>query len=55
MGEIPNNVIYIDDWLERNTKSTPLDVKRRLAEIAIERMLLMSEEEHLLHLLDEEK
>lgn len=49
MGE----VIYIDKWLEKKAESTPLDVKKRLAEIAMEKMLLDSEEQHLLHLLDE--
>lgn len=49
MGE----VIHIHEYLERKIKSTPLDVRKRLAEIAIEKMLLQSEEEHLLHLLDE--
>lgn len=54
-GEVPDNVIYIEDWLERGTKPVPLNVRRRLAEIAMEKLLLQSEENHLKSLLDKEK
>lgn len=54
-GEVPDNVIYIEDWLERRTKPIPLNVRRRLAEIAMEKLLLQSEENHLKSLLDDKK
>ena len=54
-GEVPDNVIYIEEYLERNTKPIPLNVRRRLAEIAMEKLLLQSEENHLKALLDKEK
>ena len=54
-GEKPNNVIYIDEYLERKTKPTPEDIRKRLANIAVEQMLLASEKIRLRALLDEEK
>ena len=39
MGE----VISMQDYLERKTGPTPEDIRKRLADIAIEQMLLASE------------
>lgn len=48
MGE----VIYIDEFLERKTAPTPIELRKRLADIAIQQMLLAGERIRVQKLLD---
>lgn len=50
MGE----VIYLDEWQERRKPKDKGAIQLRLAEIAMEKMLLQSEEEHLKSMLNRE-
>ncbi len=44
---VPDNVVYIDEWLERDKKPDVAAIKKRLAEIGIEQLLLASEKNRL--------
>lgn len=53
--EKQSNVIYIEEYLERKTGPTPEAIRKRLARIAVEQLLLAGEKIRLHALLDEEK
>jgi len=50
MGE----VIYLDEYREKKAASIPEQRTRRLAEIALEKLLLQSEENQILRLIGED-
>ena len=43
----PNNVVYIDEYLERKTRPDLNAVRKRLAEIGLELLILASERNRL--------
>lgn len=44
---VPDNVVYIDEWLERDKKPNITAIRKRLAEIGTEQLLLASEKNRL--------
>ena len=40
---VPDNVVYIDEWLERDKKPNITAIRKRLAEIGLEQLTLASE------------
>ena len=44
---VPDNVVYIDEWLERDKKPDVAAIKKRLAEIGLEQLTLASERNRL--------
>ena len=44
---VPDNVVYIDEWLERDKKPNITAIRKRLAEIGIEQLTLASERNRL--------
>jgi len=44
---VPDNVVYIDEWLERDKKPDITAIRKRLAEIGTEQLLLASEKNRL--------
>lgn len=51
---VPDNVVYIDEYLERKTKPDLNAVRKRLAEIGLEQLVLASERNRLLERLRQE-
>ena len=49
MEKLPGNVISMSDYLERKAGPTTEDIKKRLARIAVDQMLLASEKQRLEH------
>ena len=49
MEKLPGNVIRMSDYLERKADPTPEDITKRLAEIALQQLLLASEKHRLEH------
>lgn len=49
MEKLPGNVISMSDYLERKAGPTIEDIKKRLARIAVDQMLLASEKQRLEH------
>jgi hypothetical protein len=47
MEKLPGNVISISDYLERKAGPTTEDITKRLAEIALQQLLLASERHRL--------
>ena len=47
MSEVPNNVVYISEYLEGKRKPDTTAIKKRLAEIGLEQLLLASEKNRL--------
>ena len=43
----PDNVVYIDEYLERKTQPNLTAVRKRLAEIGLEQLILASERNRL--------
>ncbi len=52
MEKLPGNVISISDYLERKAGPTTEDITKRLADIALQQLLLASERHRLLAQLD---
>lgn len=50
----PDNVVYIEEYLERKTKPDLNAVRKRLAEIGLEQLVLASERNRLLERLRQE-
>ena len=44
---VPDNVVYIDEWLERDKKPNITAIRKRLAEIGLELLILASERNRL--------
>lgn len=44
---VPDNVVYIDEWLERDKKPNITAIRKRLAEIGLEQLTLASERNRL--------
>lgn len=44
---VPDNVVYIDEWLERDKKPDITAIRKRLAEIGLEQLTLASERNRL--------
>lgn len=44
---VPDNVVYIDEWLERDKKPDITAIRKRLAEIGLEQLTLTSERNRL--------
>jgi hypothetical protein len=44
---VPDNVVYINEYLERKTKPDVATIKQRLAQIGIDQLLLASEKNRL--------
>ena len=40
---VPDNVVYIDEWLERDKKPNITAIRKRLAEIGLEQLTLASD------------
>ncbi len=55
MEKLPGNVISISDYLERKAGPTTEDITKRLADIALQQLLLASERTRLLSQLDERR
>lgn len=49
MEKLPGNVISMSDYLERKAGPTTEDITKRLAEIALQQLLLASEKHRLEH------